>query len=46
LIDRRVEVHRDPRPDGYLSVVSLAAEDEIVPLGAPSSRLAVAALLP
>jgi Uma2 family endonuclease len=46
LIDRRVEVHRDPTPDGYRSVVSLAAVDEIVPLAAPSSRLAVAALLP
>jgi Uma2 family endonuclease len=46
LIDRRVEIHRDPSPAGYRSVVSLAAGDEMAPLAAPSRRIAVGALLP
>jgi len=46
LIDRRLEVHRAPTIGGYRSVVSLTATDEIAPLAAPSSRIAVAALLP
>src|SRR5215831_13575418 len=29
LIDRRLEVHRDPKSGGYGSIVSLAADDEI-----------------
>jgi Uma2 family endonuclease len=46
LVDRRVEVHRDPTPVGYRSIVSLAGEDEIAPLATPEVRLAVGALLP
>jgi Uma2 family endonuclease len=46
LVERRVEVHRDPTPAGYRSRVSLAAGDEIAPLAAPAARIAVAALLP
>ena len=46
LIERRVEVHRDPTPAGYRSRVSLAARDEIAPLAAPTARIAVGALLP
>ena len=46
LVDRRVEVHRDPTPAGYRSRVSLAAGDEVAPLAAPAERIAVGALLP
>lgn len=46
LIDRRLEVRRAPSMNGYGSVVSLTAADEIAPLAAPSSRIAVVALLP
>ena len=38
LIDRRIEVHRDPAPTGYRSVVSLAPGDEVAPLAAPAAR--------
>ena len=41
-----LEVHRDPAPGGYRSVRALAAGDEIAPLAAPSSAVAVANLLP
>lgn len=46
LIDRRVEVHRNPGADGYRSVSVLTAADEVSPLAAPSSRIPVASLLP
>ena len=46
LIDRRLEVHRDPAPGGYRSIRALAADDEIAPLAAPSAPVAVANLLP
>ena len=46
LVDRQVEVHRDPAPGGYRSVRALTAGDEIAPLAAPSTHLAVATLLP
>ena len=46
LVDRRLEVHRDPTPGGYRSVRVLAAGDEIAPLAAPSTHVAVANLLP
>jgi Uma2 family endonuclease len=46
LADRRIEVHRDPTPAGYRSVVSLGAGDEIAPLAAPAAHIAVGALLP
>ena len=46
LIDRRLEVHRDPKIGGYSSILSLTSEDEIAPLAASSSRIAVATLLP
>jgi Uma2 family endonuclease len=45
LVDRRLEVHRDPSPGGYRNVVSLAAGDEIAPLAA-AARIAVSSLLP
>src|SRR5215470_15050447 len=53
LIDRVLEVHRDPGPDPsaaygwrYRSVTTLRAGDLVVPLRLRSSRLAVADLLP
>jgi Uma2 family endonuclease len=46
LVERRVEVHRDPMPAGYRSIVSLAAGDEIAPMASPAARIAVGALLP
>ena len=46
LVERRVEVHRDPAPSGYRSVIVLVAGDEVAPVGAPGERIAVGALLP
>ena len=46
LIDRRLEVRRDPTPAGYRSIVSLSPGDEIAPLAAPAALIAVGALLP
>lgn len=53
LVDRVVEVYREPRPDPsaryewrYASVQTFRAADTIVPLALPSVRVAVAALLP
>jgi Uma2 family endonuclease len=46
LIDRQLEVHRDPTPGGYRNVVSLAASEEITALAVPTARIAVGSLLP
>lgn len=53
LIDRVLEVYRDPRPDPsapygwrYGSVQTLTPSAVVVPLALPSARLAVADLLP
>lgn len=46
LADRRLEVFRDPAPAGYRTVASLVAGDEIAPLAAPGTAIAVRALLP
>ncbi len=53
LIDRRLEVCRDPVPDrnelygfGYRSVTILSAGDTVAPLAAPQASIAVADLLP
>lgn len=53
LVDRVVEVYREPIPDPsaryewrYASIETFTAADTIVPLGLPSVRVAVAALLP
>jgi Uma2 family endonuclease len=43
---RTVEVHRDPSPNGYATIVVFSAGDEIAPLAAPETRVAVAVLLP
>lgn len=53
LVDRVLEVYRDPRPDAtasygwaYRSVQSLSAEEHVSPLAAPTARVPVADLLP
>lgn len=53
LVDRVLEVYRDPRPDAtasygwaYRSVQSLSAEEYVSPLAAPTARVPVADLLP
>jgi Uma2 family endonuclease len=46
LVNRRVEVHRDPAPSGYRRIVSLSSGDEIAPLAAPEMQIAIATLLP
>lgn len=53
LLDRVLEIYRDPRPDAsasygwaYRSVQSLHAGEHVSPLAAPSTRVAVADLLP
>ena len=53
LVDRAVEVHRDPIEDGsqpfgfrYREVVRLAATESIAPLAKPEASLAVADMLP
>ena len=53
LVDRVLEVYRDPRPDAsasygwaYRSVQSLSAGEHVSPLAAPTARVSVADLLP
>ena len=53
LVDRLLEVHRDPEPDPsapygwrYRSVTALAPPALVTPLAFTSSRIAVADLLP
>lgn len=46
LVDRRLEVHRDPTPGGYRSVRVLALGERIAPLAAPTADIAVATVLP
>jgi Uma2 family endonuclease len=46
LVDRRVEVHREPARDGYRRSVSLAVGDELAPMSAPDGAIAIASILP
>jgi Uma2 family endonuclease len=46
LVERRLEVHRDPAAGVYRTVRVLVAGDEIAPMAAPDTRVAVAAVLP
>jgi Uma2 family endonuclease len=53
LVDRVLEVYRDPEPDasadfgwGYRSVVRMTPPAEVVPLAFPAARIPVADLLP
>ena len=45
LVDRVVEVHREPSAHGYRGVEALAS-GEIVPVGAPAAAIEIASLLP
>jgi Uma2 family endonuclease len=53
LVDRVLEIYRDPRPDAsasygwaYRSVQSLHAGEHVAPLAAPTARVPIADLLP
>lgn len=46
LIDRCLEVHRKPSPNGYRSVEIFTEPDLVVPLSAPGMSIKVADLLP
>ena len=46
LTEARLEVYRDPAGDGYQSVASHAAGDEVAPLARPDARIVVGDLLP
>jgi Uma2 family endonuclease len=53
LVDRQLEVYRDPGPDpsrrygyGYATTLVLAVGDKVSPLAAPSAQIAVVDLLP
>jgi Uma2 family endonuclease len=53
LVDRVLEVYRDPAPDaaavygwGYRSVISLTRADVVIPLAFPSARIRVTDLMP
>jgi len=46
LVERVVEVHRDPTEHGYGRRVSVGASDVIAPMAAPDASISVAALLP
>ena len=53
LVERRLEVHRNPVPDAaqqlgfsYARVTSLAPADQVAPLQAPAAKFVVADLLP
>jgi Uma2 family endonuclease len=43
---RQLEVHRDPSGEQYLSVVTYAEGELVVPLGAPQAQIQVSDLLP
>ena len=46
LPDARLEVYRDPTPDGYRTVQIRRAGETIAPLARPAATIAVADLLP
>ena len=47
LVDRLLEVYRDPRPEGgYATRLVLTSSDEVAPASLPSARLAVQELMP
>jgi len=47
LVDRVIEVYREPRPEGsYTFVQRLGENDTITALAAPNAKIAVSALLP
>ena len=46
LVDRQLEVHRDPEGAAYRTRLALRAGDSVAPLAKPESPIAVADLLP
>lgn len=46
LASRRLEVYREPAPDGYLSVTALGMADSVSPLALPGVNFAVENLFP
>ena len=47
LVDRQLEVHRDPLPDGpYRAVTTYAPQETVSPLAQPDAEIRVDALLP
>ncbi len=46
LIDRRVEIHRQPEADGYPRVSELTPADRVSPLSWPDASIAISDLLP
>ena len=53
LVDRQLEIYRDPQPDAGRPVVSLRRRDDrnrrdghAIPLASPTARIAVSDLLP
>ncbi len=46
LVDRTLEVHREPHVDGYRSIVRLTSSATVSPLAVPTAVIAVADLLP
>ena len=46
LPERRLEIYRDPAPDGYRSVSIHRAGEAVAPLGHPDAAIVVDALLP
>jgi Uma2 family endonuclease len=46
LVDRTLEVYREPHASGYATALRLGLEDFVSPLAAPGARLSVAVLFP
>jgi Uma2 family endonuclease len=46
LVDHKIEVRRDPSPDGYRSTIVLQAGQSMAPLARPGHPIAVSDLLP
>ena len=46
LVDRRLEIYRQPAGAVYCTLSTCAPEDTVAPLGAPESHLRVASMLP
>ncbi len=46
LVDRCIEVYRDPGPESYRSTRSCLSGETVAPLGAPDAEIAVSDILP
>lgn len=45
LVSQRVNIHRDPGPDGYRSIITASGEDRVSPLAFPDVVLTAAEIL-